>query len=351
MIYFLYGSDTYRSRQRLREIISAYRKKSGGMLGYARYDAEEDNLFEKLPSHTATLFRQKTLLVIENALNAKKDYAKLLEARSAAWQDDADTIVILWERQIPEKKKNIVKFLTEHAAKTQEFRAPDRVMLRRILAEETKERGVVIDREAEEALLSSARDSWDLARELEKYELMQVNAKRQTLNATRPTLNAQHLTTNAEPRTPNAKHFPPFSVQRSAFGVSLIKPYHLADAVIEGRVDAVRLLYILKKSSAIDDIILLGIFVNAVRGMLLLKSARNASERMQVARNEGMHDFVARKYAAQSERFSADELKKIYRRLLDADILAKTGSLPAESIVMRVVETGLRFDIPFSISE
>lgn len=312
MIYFLYGPDTYRSRAKLREIIDAHQKKSGGVLGFTRIDAEEDDLLEKLPPHSATLFRQKTLVVIENALAAKKDYTKLIEARGSAWKDDALTIIIFWEHEIPEKRKTIAGFLKKNSAKTQEFLLPDRAIARRLITEEAKKRDIALDRETTEALLSLGGDSWRVVRELEKYEF--------------------------------AKNF-----QRSI--MPDIKPYHLMDAVIEGRRDAMRMWYILKKTSAIHDILLLGIFINTIRGMLLLKSASNGNERARVAREEGMPGFVAEKLTAQSERFSLDELKKIYQRLFTADISAKTGSLPADSIVMRVVETGLRFDIPLNIGQ
>ncbi len=298
-------------------------------MGCTRLDAEEDDLFEKLPPHSATLFRQKTLIVIENALAAKKDYTKFLEARFPAWKGDAQTIVIFWEREVPEKRKKTAALLEKNSAKTQGFLLLDGAALRRLITEEARERGISLGREATEALLSAGGDSWRMVRELEKYELMLLNAKRQT--------------SNAEDEL--------FGVQNSSFSVSLIKPYHLADAVIEGRRDALRAWHTLKNVAAVDDVLLLGVFVHAVRGMMLLKSAKDAAERVRIATNEGMHAFVEKKLTAQSGRFSFDELKKIYQRLLAADILAKTGSLPADSVVMRIVETGLRFDVPLSISE
>lgn len=326
MIYFLYGPDTYRSRKKLRELIDAYQKKSGGVLGYTRLDAEEDDLSEKLPPHAPTLFRQRTLLVMENALAAKKDYTKLLEARCPAWKDDRESFVIFWEREIAEKRKKIAEFLKKYAAKIQKFPAPDRAALRRLAMEEAKERGLALGRDAVEALVALG-DSWVLVRELEKYELTQKRDKRQ---GARDKEQASDVGSSA------------FSIPRSAFSIKL---YHLIDAVIEGRCDALRMRYVIKKTSAVEDVVLLGAFVNAVRGMLFLKSAKDAGERARIAKEEGMHDFVAKKLAAQSGRFSLDELKKIYQRLFAADILAKTGLLPVHSVVTRIVETGLRFDI------
>lgn len=321
MIYFLHGPDTYRSRKRLHELVGAYQKKWGGVLGFTRLDAEEDDLNEKLPPATATLFRQRTLLVIENAIAAKKDYTKLLEVKLSAWKNDNETFVVFWDREIPEKKKKLAKLLEEYAAKKQEFSLPDRALLRRLVAEEAKERGIALGRDAIETLVSLG-DSWAAVRELEKIELLHERDKRQE--------------TRDRGRTS-------VGVQRSAFSV---KPYHLTDAVIEGRRDALRIFYTLEATSAVEDIMLLGAFVNAVRGMLLLQSAGSSVERSRIVREEGMHSFVAQKLTAQAQRFSFDDLKKIYQRLLAADILAKTGAHPVHSIVQRIVETGLRFDLP-----
>lgn len=329
LIYFLHGPDTYRSRKKLRELVDAYKQKSGGILGYTRLDAEEDDLFEKLPPHSAALFREKTLLVIENALAAKKDYAKLLEARCPVWKDDTETIVIFWEREISAKRNKSAEFLKKYAAKTQEFSLSDRATLRRLVLEEAKERGIALERDAVEALASlglpvrgtQTGDSWTMVRELEKIEL--THPHKSTTNRTNDSGRISDI--------------------RGA--VAQLKPYHLTDAVIEGRRDAPHALYALKKVSAINDILLLGIFVNAVRGMLLLKSAHDSSERARIAQNENMPDFVAKKLATQATRFSLDDLKKIHQRLFAADVLAKTGSLPADSVVLRIVETGLWFDL------
>lgn len=331
MIYFLHGSDTYRSRKRLREIIVAYQKKWGGVLGFTRLDAEEDDLGEKLPPHSVTLFRQKTLLVIENACAAKKDYTKLLEVRCPVWKDDSEAFVILWEREISAKRKKSAEFLKTYAAKTQEFPAPDSVALRRLVLEEAKERGIALGRDAVEALVLVGGDSWAVVRELEKYEV--TNAHESATNYTNDNGRIREIRGS-------------FADIRAAAGQ--LKPYHLIDAVIEGRRDALRLFHVLRETAAIEDIMLLGSFVNAVRWMLFLKSAKNAAEQSRIAKEEGMHPFVAKKLAAQSWHFSLDELKKIYQRLLAADILAKTGAHPVHSIIQRIVETGLRFDLYLS---
>ena len=43
MIYSLYGPDTYRSRQKLKQIIEEFQKKSGGHLSLEKFDAEKDD--------------------------------------------------------------------------------------------------------------------------------------------------------------------------------------------------------------------------------------------------------------------------------------------------------------------
>jgi len=64
MIYSLYGPDTYRSRQKLKEIIAEFQKKSGNALSLEKFDAEEDD-FSKIVSaaENQSLFQEKKLVV------------------------------------------------------------------------------------------------------------------------------------------------------------------------------------------------------------------------------------------------------------------------------------------------
>src|SRR3989344_824222 len=70
MIYFLYGADSYRSREKLREIIGGYREKHGNFLNFSRFDAEDQNLTDlKIAGKMQSLFSPKQMVVIENVFS------------------------------------------------------------------------------------------------------------------------------------------------------------------------------------------------------------------------------------------------------------------------------------------
>ena len=67
MIIFLYGPDTYRSRQKLNEIIEHYKKvhKSGLNLKY--FDLQKSSYQDfKDEIQQASMFKEKKLLVLKN---------------------------------------------------------------------------------------------------------------------------------------------------------------------------------------------------------------------------------------------------------------------------------------------
>jgi DNA polymerase III delta subunit len=80
MIIFLYGPDTYRSRQKLNEIIEHYKKihKSGLNLKYLNL-SEKDLEDFKDEFQSISMFTEKKLLVLEGAFtnqNFKENFLK-----------------------------------------------------------------------------------------------------------------------------------------------------------------------------------------------------------------------------------------------------------------------------------
>lgn len=118
MVYLLYGSDTQKSRQKLNEIIEEYRKKSGSGLGLYHFDAEEtepERVKETLEA--GSLFSSKKLIVIKYFFESKWDRSKFYKVLDGV-KDNPDNIVILWDREVPEKE---IKAIAPYCKKIQEF--------------------------------------------------------------------------------------------------------------------------------------------------------------------------------------------------------------------------------------
>lgn len=123
MIYLLYGPDTVRSREKLNEIISEYRKKSGDGINFYTFDAEEDDSGEmKRVLAAASLFSSKKIVVLKYLTLSPNKEVLLDELKKI--KDSRDTIVFLWERELGEK---IVSELRPYCSKTQEFKSGEKL--------------------------------------------------------------------------------------------------------------------------------------------------------------------------------------------------------------------------------
>ena len=110
MIIFLYGPDTYRSRQKLNEIIEHYKKihKSGLNLKY--FDLQKSSYQDfKDEIQQASMFKEKKLLVLKNIFSNPDFKIKFLEQGKNFVKSD-DIILIYEENKISESD-SFSKFL------------------------------------------------------------------------------------------------------------------------------------------------------------------------------------------------------------------------------------------------
>ena len=90
---------------------------------------------------------------------------------------------------------------------------------------------------------------------------------------------------------------------------------------------AVNLLYGQMENQA-NEIYLLTMFVYQFRNLLKIKDLLERGKTIQeISSLTKMHPFVIKKSIDQCRKFSLTELKKIYRKLLDAEIAMKSGKM------------------------
>ena len=121
MLYILHGPDTYRSREKLKEIIGEYRKKAGDQVEVHRFDADEDNIDEALGVlGSSSLFSVKRLVVVEYPFTGKGDQQKIEELAKRA-KVAKDIFCIFWDREVPKARSEAFARAKKHADKDQEF--------------------------------------------------------------------------------------------------------------------------------------------------------------------------------------------------------------------------------------
>lgn len=170
MIYLFYGTDTYRSQQKLREVIAEYRVKNGN-LNFEQFDAEELSESDmRRALEPATLFPSKRLVVLKyvaKPLIPAEPFLKLLEPH----QQIQDMVLLIWDPN-DFKKAPFLKDLAKITDHPQEFRPYDRAALAHWVRAGASQRKVALSREEVEKLCTLGPDLWRLHHELEKKVLM-----------------------------------------------------------------------------------------------------------------------------------------------------------------------------------
>lgn len=288
MIYFLYGADTFRSRKKLREIVSEFRKKSGGDLGVARIDAEERPEAVLSVGRTASLFAPKELFVIENPSSLPADLQEYVTERVKSWKESKDVTVIFWEAEVDEKKTPIVKEIKKAAAKSQEFKLLSPVKVGTWVLAEAAARGIRLSPREKELLASRLGGNlWAVANELEKI--------------------ASGWMLNAEVREEE-------------------KMWNMTDAFLKNRRSAFRPLASLLENGR-DPIYLIGVLASALRTLAEVQQGIAGGKENKVIQR--LNPYVARKNVELARSADAARLKEFFFDLAEADLALKTGKLPS----------------------
>lgn len=295
MLIFLYGEDTYRSREEMRKIITEHGKASLNWFNFVRIDAKEREveIFEQIrqTANTTSMFSEKKLIIAENIFfataEAQNNILNLSKTKST--EKDNETTIVFWSDEV-EEKNELFEFLKK-SAKCQKFDPLKGAQLKNWIKNYVLENNGNIDNHSIDKLIENiGSDLWRMSNEINK--LLSHNQK---------------------------------------IGIAdielLIKPeidlnvFEIIDAIgIKNKNKALKLMSSYFERGE-DEIRLLGMFVYQFRNLIKVKSAP--------LENLGLHPFVLRKTKEQVKNFSFEELKKIYYRLLTIDFDIKLGRVDA----------------------
>lgn len=320
MLIFLYGQDTYRLQQKLKEIEEQYKKIHKGGLNLEKIDANYtsfrefwDNLFQR------SMFIKKKLFFLENTFSDetfKDEFSKKVKDIAKS----QDIVVCFEKKEVPKTDKLFL--CLQKQAKCQSFKILTGQKLRTWVKKEFAKYGAEIEEKALNKLIDFVGS-----------ELWQMNNEIKKLAAYR--------------RAPT-KSRPPTSSMRSGVVIEsdvklFVKPkiepviFKTIDALAEGnKKRALRLLQNhLEKGDS--PFYVLKMISWQFRNLLLVKSSIPESGfssywtvANSLSKKLNMKPFVVKKTIAQMKRFSFEELKKIYRKIFEADLAIKTGSIQAE---------------------
>ncbi|MBI4709306.1 MAG: DNA polymerase III subunit delta [Candidatus Portnoybacteria bacterium] len=302
MIIFLYGPDTFRSRQKLQEIVEGYQVKHKSGLNFRQFDwlpdiwAELGNMLGSI-----SMFAEKKLIVIKEAsLAAKSDQQKLKELlEKKKTEKDEDIILVFFESKKPEKGE-LFDWLAKKSEMAQNFEYLSGVKLINWIKKEVENFGGKILPQAAEKLAGSVgSDLWQMHNEIEK--LVAYKAE-----------------------DPIGEKDIDILV-KAKFDPNI---FNTIDALASRNKTLVYKLLHQHLSQGESEIYILSMFVYQFRNLLQIKSlSEQGTQFGALAKKTGLHPFVIKKSWPQIRNFSLEILEKIYNRLLKLDIAIKRGKI------------------------
>lgn len=316
MILFLYGEDTYRSRQKLKQIEERFKETDKSRINLFIFDGEKTP-FKTVEKEifSAPFLHDKKLIVIENFLKKRsgvkqqEDLVTFLKKTKTP----ESAVVIFWEEGIPDMRSAVFKLLNR-PKQAEKFELLPEEKLYQWILKETTERNIEIEKQAMELLANLVGpDLWQIASELDK--LASFSAKRK---------DKQNIITVRDVKT-----FVKGRFDEDIFG--------LTDAI--GARNKKQIFKLLNEQIAagLKEGYIFSMLIRQFRILFQIKEMvekkysfillGDYSLKQDLASELGLHPFVVQKTLIQSRNYKLEELKKIYQKLLSIDMKIKRTNL------------------------
>jgi len=302
MILFLYGADSYRSRQKLNEIIGQYKESKKSLLNLVNFDAGQKDFPAFYDNFkVSSMFAEKKLVVLKNVFSSKQFQEDFLKELSSL-QSFTDVIVVFEDNEVDERLK-LFKTLKKEC-KCQEFKVLDSKNLRIFAQKEFELKNQKINVDALDLLVSYVgNNSWQLVQEIKKLSDFKrgTNIKKEDVE----------LMVRSRIEVDIFKTIDALAAKNKRLALDLIKKH----------ID-----------SGENPFYLMSMIVYQFRNLLVVKElASKGLMYASIVKKSGLHPFVVKKTYFACSQFSFDELKNIYKKIFQFDADIKTGKIEAET--------------------
>jgi len=290
MILLLFGKEKYLLKEKQREIEKEYKEKHNNVLSLEKINAEKISFFAFFDLFLQnSMFVKKKLFFLENVFSNpsfKKEFLKYFNQLS-----ESKHVIVLLEKEI-KKSDSLLKKIS----KKQEFEALTKAKLRAFSQKEFQKYGAEIEPIALEALLNRVSCLFQLSNEIKKLSAFSKRIRKQDIDL-------------------------------------FIKPgstpeiFKTIDALAER--NKKRALFLIEQHLEKGDspFYLLSMISYQIRNLLLMKQKKPLK----------IHPFVQKKLRALSARFSFEELKNIYQKIFEADLMSKTSRMTPEAALRHLI--------------
>lgn len=311
MLIFLYGPDTFSSRAKLKSLKEKFiREVDKSALNLENLDGRdlEINRFRQAILSSPFLAK-KRMIVIENFFT-KPTVRLCHEILKTLAEIKNDNIIVFWDEEVAAKRMAescAVLFKKLSSEKfSQKFDLLNEVNLKKWALTKIKKEAGKIDSNALAILLDwIGNDLWQLNSEIDK--LLAFSQSRAITAADVNLLSKSKLEENI---------------------------FELTDAL--GQKNKTRALKLISDQLAagLPATVLLAKITWQFQNLLQVKSLTQNNHFLasaQIAQELKLHPFVVKKSLSQIKNFTLEELKKIYRQLLEVDLTLKTSPMPAKT--------------------
>ena len=259
MFYILHGQDTYRSKEKLNELVSHFKTKVSD-LGFFRIEGENFSEAEfKELLRGKTLFEKKYVVVCERVLENKEALNFILGSLDDLAK--TDNMFLFLEEEVEEK---VLEEFKKQAYKIQEYKPLDGVKLKAWFAAQKIPLNI-----ASEIIKKCGSDLWRASKEIEKYALGGLTAKQET--------------------------------------VAEYNPFAVCDAFAEKNKAKAWTIYQQALRQGIPDEEVFFKILWQIKNLLLVKKLISAGV-PNISNETGLHSFVAGKAIKAAQKFSEEEL-------------------------------------------
>jgi len=314
MIIFLYGEGTYRAGQKLKEIVEHYKKihKSGLNLKYFNCQDKSDQvIFDDFRDEIrqTSIFKEKKLAIITNPFSNFDFKKKFLAARKDFI--NSQDIILFYEQGKVNQKDSLFTFLKKNA-KRQEFELLGGQRLKIWIEKEFEKYKTQIKSEAIEKLIEYIdNDLWRMSQEIRK--LVSYKNKKQIKTKDIELLVKPKIETDIF-KTTNA-----VSQKNKKQALELLHKH-------------------LEKGDS--PLYLLSMINFQFKNLLIIgELIEKDNPYNAIFKKSGLHPFVVKKSYFQSQKFTFQELKKIFQKIFQVDLDIKTGRIePKKALDMFIAE-------------
>jgi len=314
MIIFLYGEDSFRVKEKLNKFKQRFiNEVDKSAVNLIELDGEKLSLgdFNKAIA-TQSFLSKKRMIVVRDILKQNKvKQTEILELlKKGKYRDQQDDNIIIFLETKVDKRGALFKYL-QGAKFSEEFGyLKDKNLVAWIQARVVEAGGRISQQTAFYLAKRSDGNLWALASEIDKM----VAAKKK-------------------------EEITQVDIEQSYLVQIDDNIFNLTDAVGSQNKKLALELIDDQLSAGVNEIYLLTMIVRQFRILLQIRVEldKGVGNYRDIAKDLGLHPFVVQKALAQASKYNLNDLKKIYQRLLEADIKLKSGEHGRTVLEMLVV--------------